>query len=55
MAVTTIYPEGGEKQLIQVLTGAEVPHDGLPQDLGLVCLNVGTAAAARDAIIDGTP
>jgi len=55
VAVTTIYPEGGEKQLIQVLTGAEVPHDGLPQDLGLVCLNVGTAAAARDAIIDGTP
>ena len=53
--VTTIYPEGGEKQLIQVLTGAEVPHDGLPQDLGLVCLNVGTAAAARDAVIDGTP
>jgi len=53
--VTTIYPEGGEKQLIQVLTGAEVPHDGLPQDLGLVCLNVGTAAAARDAVVDGTP
>lgn len=53
--VTTIYPEGGEKQLIQVLTGTEVPHDGLPQDLGLVCLNVGTAAAARDAVVDGTP
>ncbi|MBS3822814.1 MAG: electron transport complex subunit RsxC [Wenzhouxiangellaceae bacterium] len=55
VAVTTIYPEGGEKQLIQVLTGAEVPHDGLPQDLGVACLNVGTAAAARDAVIDGTP
>jgi len=53
--VTTVYPEGGEKQLIQVLTGAEVPHDGLPQDLGLVCLNVGTAAAARDAVIEGKP
>jgi len=53
--VTTIYPEGGEKQLIQVLTGAEVPHDGLPQDLGLACLNVGTAAAARDAVIEGKP
>ncbi|MBL38312.1 MAG: electron transport complex subunit RsxC [Xanthomonadales bacterium] len=53
--VTTIYPEGGEKQLIQVLTGAEVPHDGLPQDLGLACLNVGTAAAARDAVIEGRP
>lgn len=53
--VTTIYPEGGERQLIQVLTGTEVAHDGLPQDLGLVCLNVGTAAAARDAVVDGTP
>ncbi|MDT8410729.1 MAG: electron transport complex subunit RsxC [Wenzhouxiangellaceae bacterium] len=53
--VTTIYPEGGEKQLIQVLTGREVPHDGLPQSLGLVCLNVATAAAARDIIVDGTP
>ena len=53
--VTTIYPEGGEKQLIQVLTGQEVPHDGLPQDLGLVCLNVGTAAAARDIVSDGRP
>lgn len=55
VGVTTIYPEGGEKQLIQVLTGSEVSHDGLPQDLGLVCLNVGTAAAACDAVIDGTP
>ncbi len=53
--VTTVYPEGGEKQLIQVLTGLEVPHDGLPQDLGLVCLNVATAAAARDILFDGRP
>jgi len=53
--VTRIYPEGGEKQLIQVLTGAEVPHDGLPQDLGLACLNVATAAAAHDILVDGVP
>lgn len=53
--VTTIYPEGGERQLIQVLTGLEVPHDGLPQDLGLVCHNVATAAAARTAVIEGRP
>ena len=53
--VTTIYPEGGEKQLIQVLTGREVPHDGLPQDLGLVCLNVATAAAARDIVVEDRP
>jgi len=53
--VTTIYPEGGERQLIQVLTSSEVPHDGLPQDLGLVCINVATAAAAYDAVVDGRP
>ncbi|MDT8438101.1 MAG: electron transport complex subunit RsxC [Wenzhouxiangellaceae bacterium] len=53
--VSKIYPEGGERQLIQVLTGAEVPHDGLPQDLGLACLNVGTAAAAHDIVIEGRP
>jgi len=53
--VLTIYPEGGERQLIQTLTGKEVPHDGLPQDLGVVCHNVATAASARDAIIDGRP
>lgn len=53
--VLTIYPEGGERQLIQTLTGHEVPHDGLPQDLGVVCHNVATAAAARDAVIEGQP
>lgn len=53
--VFTIYPEGGERQIIQALTGREVPHDGLPQDLGVVVHNVGTAAAARDAAIEGRP
>lgn len=53
--VTTIYPEGGERQLIQVLTGLEVPSDGYPHDLGLLCQNVGTAAAAADAVVDGKP
>jgi electron transport complex protein RnfC len=53
--VTTIYPEGGERQLIQVLTGLEVPSNGFPHDLGLLVQNVGTAAAATDAIIEGKP
>ena len=48
--VPSRYPEGGERQLIQVLTGWEVPAQGLPQDIGLLCLNVGTAAAAWRAI-----
>ena len=53
--VTTIYPEGGEKQLIQVLTGLEVPSGGWPADLGLLCQNVATASAIAQAVIDGKP
>ncbi|MFP4207792.1 MAG: electron transport complex subunit RsxC [Wenzhouxiangella sp.] len=53
--VPAIYPQGGERQLIQALTGLEVPHDGLPQDLGLLCHNVATAAAAFDAVERGLP
>jgi electron transport complex protein RnfC len=53
--VTTIYPEGGEKQLIQVLTGLEVPAGQRPTDLGLLCQNVATAVAAAEAVIDGKP
>jgi electron transport complex protein RnfC len=48
--VPTVYPTGGEKQLIQVLTGKEVPAHGLPLDIGIVCHNVGTAYAAYRAV-----
>jgi electron transport complex protein RnfC len=53
--VPTIYPAGGEKQLIYALTGAEVPSQGLPADLGIVCHNVGTAAAVARALLRGEP
>lgn len=53
--VPSVYPEGGERQLIQVLTGREVPADGLPIDIGVVCNNVGTAVAVHDAVIEGRP
>jgi len=53
--VQTIYPEGGERQLIQVLTGLEVPAGGYPHDLGLVVQNVATAAAAARAVTLGQP
>jgi len=53
--VTTIYPEGGEKQLIQVLTGLEVPTGGRPADLGLLCQNVATASAVAEAVVEGKP
>jgi electron transport complex protein RnfC len=53
--VPAIYPEGGERQLIQVLTGQEVPFGGFPADIGLLCQNVGTVAAVADAIVHGRP
>lgn len=53
--VAAIYPEGGEKQLVQVLTGLEVPAGKRPTDLGLVCVNVATAAAVSDAVVEGKP
>jgi len=54
-AIPTKYPSGGEKQLIQILTGKEVPHGGIPADLGIVCQNVGTVSAVAKAVIEGEP
>jgi len=53
--IPTLYPTGGEKQLIKVLTGKEVPSGGLPLDIGVVCHNVATAAAVHRAIDRGEP
>ncbi|PLW66737.1 electron transport complex subunit RsxC [Pseudohalioglobus lutimaris] len=51
----TKYPSGGEKQLIEILTGKQVPSGGLPADIGVICQNVGSAVAVRDAILEGKP
>lgn len=51
----TKYPSGGEKQVIEILTGAQVPSGGIPADIGLLCINPGTAVAVRDAIVEGKP
>ena len=51
----TKYPSGGEKQLVQILTGEEVKSGSLPADLGIVVQNVGTASAAWDAIAGTQP
>jgi len=55
IAIPTIFPAGSEKQLIKVLTGKEVPQQGLPYEVGVVCLNVGTTAAVYDAVYQGQP
>lgn len=49
------YPSGGEKQLISIVTGKEVPRGGRPADIGILCSNVGTAYAVHRAITLGMP
>lgn len=53
--VPTIYPSGGEDQLVQLVTNREVPSGGLPTDVGCLVQNVGTAAAVHDWIINNEP
>jgi electron transport complex protein RnfC len=55
MMLATRYPQGGEKQLIQAVAGREVPAGKLPIDVGVVVLNVATAAAIADAVEMGKP
>ncbi|MGH1430691.1 MAG: electron transport complex subunit RsxC [Neptuniibacter sp.] len=55
VVVPTVYPSGGEKQLIKLLTGVEVPSGKIPADVGIVCQNVGTASAIYDAVYNGVP
>lgn len=49
------YPMGGEKTLLNVLTGREVPIGGLPLDVGIVVHNVSTVKAIYDAVFEGKP
>lgn len=53
--VTAKYPSGGERQLIELVFGREVPAGGLPPDIGVVCQNVATAAAVADFFEHGRP
>ena len=53
--VPSIYPSGGEDQLVQLVTNREVPSGGLPTDVGCVVQNVGTAAAIHRWIALGEP
>ena len=51
----TKYPSGGEKQLVQILTGIEIPSGKIPAKMGMVIQNVGTAVAAYRAVRFGKP
>jgi len=51
----TKYPSGGERQLIEVLTGKQVPQGGIPADIGMLVHNVGSAYAIKRAVVNGEP
>ncbi|GLS91989.1 electron transport complex subunit C [Psychromonas marina] len=51
--IPTIYPSGSAKQLIEIITGEQTPIGHHASELGIVMLNVGTAVAVKEAVIDG--
>ncbi len=55
IAVPTLYPGGGAKQLIRVLTGVEVAAGVRSTEKGVQCFNVATAYCAWRAITHGEP
>ena len=55
VAVPTLYPGGGAKQMIETLTGKQVPSGKLSTDIGIQVFNVGTAHALARAVHHGEP
>jgi electron transport complex protein RnfC len=49
------YPQGGEKQLCQAITGKQVPPGGLPSNIGCAVFNINTTCAIYRAITTGMP
>ena len=49
------YPQGAEKQLIQTVTGREVPPGGLPAAVGCAVFNAFTAYCVYRAAYEGRP
>ena len=49
------YPQGGEKQLCQAITGKQVPPGGLPSNIGCAVFNINTTMCIYRAITQGMP
>lgn len=54
-ALKTKYPEGGERQLINAVTGRYINSGMLPADAGCIVDNVATLAAIYDAVAESIP
>jgi len=55
IAIPVRYPSGGEKQLIKLLTGKEVPSGQRTINIGITCSNTGTAYTMHRAVNHGEP
>ncbi len=55
IALDEKYPQGAEKQIIEIILNRIVPAGGLPMDVGCVANNVGTAYAVYEAVYSGKP
>lgn len=53
--IPTVYPSGGERQLIELLLGQEVPSTQYPSMTGYICQNIGTVNAISNLIRRGEP
>ncbi len=51
----TKYPQGGEKQLVEAVTGRRISSGALPISVGAVVNNVATAFAVWQAVATGQP
>ena len=51
----TKYPQGGEKQLVEAVTGRRIPSGKLPLSVGAVVNNVATAFAVWQAVATSQP
>ena len=49
------YPQGGEKQLCQAITGKQVPPGGLPSNIGCAVFNINTVCCIYQAMTKGMP
>jgi len=55
MRVKTKYPQGDEKQLINVVINREVPPGGLPFNVGVIVQNTATCFAIYEAVYKDKP
>ncbi|WGE51994.1 electron transport complex subunit RsxC [Actinobacillus equuli] len=53
--IPTKYPSGASDQLVQILTGLEIPQGKRTIEMGIVMHNVGTAFAVKRAVMDDEP